>query len=63
MGLRGENGKTFIQVTDLKPTEVLQEIIANGQEDGFCDVNDIVEKNEKWVCAIPRVKPFYGKFT
>lgn len=60
----GENGKIFIQVTDLQPTVVMQEIIKNGQEDGFflCDVSDIIDKHNKWKCAIPRVKPFYGKF-
>lgn len=60
----GENSKIFIQVTDSKPTEVMQKIIENGQEDGFyvCNVSDIIEKFQKWKYAMPRVKPYFGKF-
>lgn len=64
MSSKGENSKIFIQVSDSKPTEVMQEIIENGQEDGFylCNVSDIIEKHKKWKYAMPRVKPYFGKF-
>lgn len=64
MCLNGDTGKIFVQVTDLKPTEVMKQFITNGQEDAFflCNVSDIVEKLKKWKHAMPRVKPFYGKF-
>lgn len=53
-----------IQVTNLNAKEVMQQIVKDGQEDGFfiCDVSDIVAKYHKWVSVMPRVKPFYGEF-
>lgn len=65
MCTNGDSAKILIQVTDSKPIEIIQEIVENGQEDGFflCNVSDIVEKLKKWKCAMPRVKPFYGKLT
>lgn len=53
-----------IQVTDSNAKEVMQQIVRDGQEDGFfiCDVSDIVAKYYKWINVMPRVKPFYGKF-
>lgn len=53
-----------IQVTNLSAKEVMQKIVRDGQEDGFfiCDISDIVEKYQKWVSVMPRVKPFYGEF-
>lgn len=58
-----DNSKVPIQVTDLNSKEVLKKFVEYGQEEGFfvCDVNDIIEKQNNWERAMPRVKPYYCK--
>lgn len=64
MAVNQEAVKIPIQVTDLNSKDVVRQLVQNGQEDGFflCDVSDIVEKFQKWNQAMPRIKPYYGKY-